>query len=113
MSPKPILLILILLAGRGASVAGQVARPGPDSPWLLAPAFFPAGALVNFVEGDPHKAMPIRVDFAFPDGFPSAIDPGTGTDVRVDLINNGVQPDPAHARVRLGVVEGAAEIHRA
>jgi hypothetical protein len=51
---------------------------------------------------------PAGINFAFPDGFPSAIDPGTGTDVRVDLINNGVQPNPAHARV-LWTIDGGSE----
>lgn len=61
--------LLFLLLVSAPAMDAQVQRPGPDSPWVLAPAFFPAGALANFVEGDPHRVMPVRVDFAFPEGY--------------------------------------------
>ena len=74
---RGLLLAAGLLMALPGTMAGQatgpeaplVGRPGPDSPWLLAPAFFPRGALINFVEGDPHKAMPVRVDLALPGGY--------------------------------------------
>lgn len=62
-------LALVALLSLSTTAHAQVARPGPDSPWLLAPAFLPRGALINFAEGDPHKAMPIRVELALPDGY--------------------------------------------
>lgn len=67
--PTTAALTLIALVTLAGTVKAQVSPPGPGSPWVIAPAFFPRGALINFVEGDPHRSMPIRVDLAFPKGY--------------------------------------------
>jgi quercetin dioxygenase-like cupin family protein len=66
---KPIgLLLLLMLAGVSRAEA-QMPSVGPGSPWVLAPAFYPRGALITLVSGDPNAAAPFEVRLAFPKGY--------------------------------------------
>jgi hypothetical protein len=60
-----------LAATLSAPTAAHAQMPGigSGSPWVLAPYFFPRGALIAFLEGDPNQAMPFRVELAFPRGY--------------------------------------------
>lgn len=66
---RRLALVAVLLLGTSGSAAAQMPAIGPGSPWVLAPYFFPRGALIAFLEGDPNKAEPFRVELAFPRGF--------------------------------------------
>lgn len=61
--------VFLLLASRAGHLAAQMPSIGSSSPWVIAPYFFPRGALIAFVEGDPNKNEPFRVDLAFPRGY--------------------------------------------
>lgn len=61
-------LALFLLCAVSPALA-QMPVTGPGSPWVLAPYFYPRGALIAFLEGDPNKSEPFRVELAFPRGF--------------------------------------------
>lgn len=52
-----------------ATAQAQLPTIGSGAPWVLAPCFYPRGALIAFLEGDPNKAMPFRVELAYPKGY--------------------------------------------
>ncbi len=65
----PALAVWLAVIVSASSVSAQLPTPGPDSPWLIAPEFFPKGALIDFEMGDPHRKMPVRIVLAFRDNW--------------------------------------------
>ena len=62
----PVSLAATLLV---SSVTMLSAQKAPPLKWGPAPAVFPAGARMAVVSGDPTKAGPFVVEFAFPSGY--------------------------------------------
>ena len=61
--------VLALGAFAGASVDIAQAQAAAPLDWLLAPSFYPKGAKIAVVSGNPNNPAPFEVQLIFPDGY--------------------------------------------
>lgn len=59
--------LALLLAIPHGLAAQTLADPGPG--WVGAPPFFPRGALITLISGDPNAPGPLQVELMFPGGY--------------------------------------------